>query len=154
MASLRTSRSLKTFGVTLIALTFGKRSLPIVLAYLGLGAAGLPVFAAGKAGLAWGPTFGYLIGMVVSSLVVGTLTDFGFAKRFGQAVGIGFLGSLAVFGSGLLVLSYFVPRDALLAAGLWPFVPGDLIKTTLAAAIATGEAKTRDPRQPPQTSLT
>jgi biotin transport system substrate-specific component len=33
----------QTFGVTLIALLFGQRAVPVVLAYLALGAAGAPV---------------------------------------------------------------------------------------------------------------
>lgn len=127
----------QTFGVTLIALLYGKRGVPVVLSYLALGAAGLPVFAAGKAGLAWGPTVGYLIGMVFSAGIAGFLADKGFTKTWPRAMLAGFLGSVAVFTCGLIVLAQFVPASALLAAGLWPFVPGDLIKTTTAAFVAS-----------------
>ena len=44
-------------------------------------------------------------------------------------------GSVVIFGLGLGQLSRFVPADSLLAAGLLPFVPGDLIKAALAAAV-------------------
>ena len=44
-------------------------------------------------------------------------------------------GSTIVFGLGLAQLSRFVPADTLLATGLLPFVPGDLIKSALAAGI-------------------
>lgn len=127
----------QTFGVSLIAMLFGKRSLPIVLAYLALGAAGLPVFAMGASGLVWGPTVGFLVGMVFSSIVIGTLADRGHVKRFSKALLVGFLGSVCVFACGLLVLRQFVPASALLTAGLWPFMPGDIIKTTIAAAVAS-----------------
>jgi biotin transport system substrate-specific component len=127
----------QTFGVTLIALSFGRRAVPVVLAYLAVGAAGLPVFAGAKAGLVWGPTVGYLVGMVFSSAAIGILVDRGLVRSFPAALGAGFLGSVAVFGCGLAVLGHFVPEGGLLAAGLWPFLPGDLVKTTLAAAIAT-----------------
>src|SRR4051812_12271756 len=56
----------QTFGVALVALSWGrKRALSAFLAYLAVGAFGLPVFAAGKSGLMMGPTFGYLVGMMV-----------------------------------------------------------------------------------------
>jgi biotin transport system substrate-specific component len=43
------------------------------------------------------------------------------------------IGSVPVFALGLMQLARFVPADRLLAAGLFPFLPGDLIKATLAA---------------------
>jgi biotin transport system substrate-specific component len=94
----------QTFGVTLIALLFGKRAVPVVVSYLALGAAGLPVFAAGKFGLAWGPTVGYLIGMVFSAGIAGFLADRGFTRSWPRAMVAGFAGSAAVFTCGLLVL--------------------------------------------------
>jgi biotin transport system substrate-specific component len=44
-------------------------------------------------------------------------------------------GSTVIFGLGLMQLSRFVPADALLGAGLLPFIPGDLIKSALAAGV-------------------
>ncbi len=44
-------------------------------------------------------------------------------------------GSTIVFGLGLLQLSRFVPAETLLASGLLPFVPGDLIKSAIAAGV-------------------
>ena len=43
------------------------------------------------------------------------------------------LGSTVILASGLVMLSSFVPAAKLLAAGLLPFVPGDLVKSALAA---------------------
>jgi len=43
------------------------------------------------------------------------------------------LGSAVIFALGLALLSRFIPSGRLLAAGLLPFLPGDLIKATLAA---------------------
>jgi biotin transport system substrate-specific component len=48
------------------------------------------------------------------------------------------LGSTVIFGLGLAGLSRFVPADGLLAAGLWPFVPGDLVKSALATLAFPG----------------
>ena len=43
------------------------------------------------------------------------------------------LGGAVIFGVGLIDLARFVPAGRLLAAGLLPFVPGDLIKSALAS---------------------
>jgi biotin transport system substrate-specific component len=133
----------QTFGVTLLALMFGRRlGIATVLAYLGLGATGLPVFALGDSGLG-GPTTGYLVGMVASSWVVGKLADRGFARSFAKAWVAGFAGDCLTFAIGLSWLSFFVPREGLWMVGLIPFIPGELIKNTLAASIASTSDKIR-----------
>jgi biotin transport system substrate-specific component len=126
----------QTFGVALIALLWGRRmGTAIVAAYLAVGFMGIPVFASA----AMGPTVGYLIGMVISAWIVGGLTDRGWVARgFFRAWAAALIGSVAIFGCGVAVLSAFIPADQLLMAGVFPFLPGDLIKTGLAAAIATG----------------
>ena len=43
-------------------------------------------------------------------------------------------GSVIIFVLGLAQLSRFVPASSLLAAGLLPFIPGDILKSLLAAA--------------------
>jgi biotin transport system substrate-specific component len=45
------------------------------------------------------------------------------------------LGGAVIFVAGLAVLSRFVPADRLLAAGLLPFLPGDVIKAAAAALV-------------------
>jgi biotin transport system substrate-specific component len=42
-------------------------------------------------------------------------------------------GSCVIFACGLAQLARFVPAPALLAQGLLPFVPGDVLKSALAA---------------------
>ncbi len=127
----------QTFGVTLVALSWGrKRALAVLLLYMALGGFGLPVFAAGKSGLLLGPTLGYLAGMVCSSYVVGYLADKGFTRTFKKSLIAAFCGSALVFLFGLIGLSFFVPFEALMAAGLLPFIPGDIIKNTLAAYLS------------------
>ena len=128
----------QTFGVALIALLWGRRlGTAIVASYLAIGFAGLPVFA----NAAMGPTVGYLIGMVISAWIVGGLTDRGWVARgFLRAWAAALLGSIAIFACGVAVLSLFLPAHQLLMAGVLPFLPGDFIKTALAAAIATGAA--------------
>lgn len=43
------------------------------------------------------------------------------------------VGEIAIYAFGLAMLSRFVPGGELLAAGLLPFVPGDIVKVILAA---------------------
>ncbi len=136
----------QTFGVALIALMWGfKRGFASVLSYLLLGASGLPIFASGKAGVG-GPTTGYLFGMLAGALVMGTLSDRGFGgggftKSFRKALLASYLGSACVFLFGLAGLSFFIPREALLTAGLYPFLFGDLLKNTLAATLVAQSEK-------------
>lgn len=127
----------QTFGATLLALTYGqRRGLIAFMGYLALGALHVPVFASGLSGLSLGPTSGYLCGMAVAVYVVGGLADRGWTQSFGRCWSAAVLGSALTFGFGILVLSYFVPGQSLMSAGVWPFLPGDVVKNLLAAATA------------------
>lgn len=131
----------QTFGVALIAMMWGfKRGFASVLSYLALGAAGLPIFAAAKSGIG-GPTTGYLFGMLAGSLVMGVLSDYGWTKSFKKALLASYIGSLCTFTFGLVGLSFFIPREGLLVAGLYPFLFGDLLKNTLAAMLVSHSEK-------------
>jgi biotin transport system substrate-specific component len=133
----------QTFGVALMALLWGRgRAAGVMLSYLFLGGIGAPVFAGGAAYLSLGASSGYLLGMLVSSLVVGELADRGFTSSWGRAFLAASFGSVFVFGFGLLVLSFFVPREGLLVAGLLPFIPGDILKNSLAAWLAVRARRT------------
>lgn len=128
----------QTFGVALIALLFGRvRAVAIVATYLALGAAGAPIFALTKNAAGFGPTSGYLIGMLAASFVMGTLADRGWTTSYLRAWSAALVGSLITFTCGLIVLSMFVPREGLLVAGFWPFLPGDFVKTSLAAFLVS-----------------
>lgn len=127
----------QTFGVALLALTYGRKLSSLsVLAYLVLGAAGLPIFTGLSAGFS-GLTSGYLLGMLVSSFVVGGLADKGAKNSFTKSLAATYAGSLCVFSFGVLGLSLFVPVKELLWVGIFPFLAGDLVKNMLAATIAT-----------------
>jgi biotin transport system substrate-specific component len=127
----------QTFAVLLSGAVLGARRGALAqAAYLASGAAGLPVFAggAGAAALA-GPTAGYLLAFPLAAAVTGALAERGWDRRFLTTAAAMLLGSAVLFAAGLAVLSAFVPRAQLLAAGLWPFVPGDLAKSALAALV-------------------
>lgn len=128
----------QTFGVALLALSMGRKNgFIITLSYLLLGFSGAPIFAGGSSGLSIGPTFGYLIGMLFSSIIMGQLKDLGLTTTFFKTLSCAYIGSIVTFSLGLFVLSYFVPNQFLLMAGLFPFLIGDLIKNTIASVIVS-----------------
>lgn len=128
----------QTFGVALLALLWGSRlSFSIFAAYLGIGFLGAPVFAGGASGFLIGPTMGYLAGMFIASWVVGKLSDKGWTENYWKALVACYIGSTIIFSCGIIGLSFFIPADKLLIAGVLPFLPGDLFKNLLAAGITT-----------------
>jgi biotin transport system substrate-specific component len=119
------------------------------LLYLGMGIAGVPVFAAGF-GLAYlaGPTGGYLLAYPVTAFVAGVVTRK--APKTGPGLVLLFVGlllaSFIILGSGtawLAVLTGDVGRAV--ALGLMPFLVGDVLKVGLATLIAwRGRERTLD----------
>jgi biotin transport system substrate-specific component len=128
----------QTFAVLLSGMVLGARRAFLAQAlYLVEGAAGLPVFAGGAAGLARfaGPTGGYLIAFPIAAFVTGILAERGWDRRFATTFAALLLGSMVIFALGLAGLSRFVPPGQLLLAGLLPFIPGDILKSALAALV-------------------
>ncbi|MCB0384453.1 MAG: biotin transporter BioY [Bdellovibrionales bacterium] len=126
----------QTFGLLFVSLLWGRRlSFETLLLYIGLGSLGLPIFAQFKSGLA-GATSGYLLGMLVASWIVGTLADRGWARSYLKAFVAGVIGLVVVFAFGLLILRYFVPSGMVLSAGLYPFMPGAILKLLLASGLS------------------
>lgn len=131
----------QTFGVALLSLLLGRKwGFTTVATYVVLGSIGFPIFSGAQAGIKILGA-GYLVGMCVAALVIGTLSDKGWVKTFPTAFLACLAGSLFVFTCGIIILSNFVPANSLIAQGVLPFIPGDLIKSALAAAIATGITK-------------
>ena len=121
----------QTLGVMLLGAWLGSDALWSLLLYLGLGALGAPVFALGAGGLARlvGPTGGYLVGMVLGGWLLGLLRERGWTTP-GRALLALLLAHIPIYLLGLGWLSLWVPNP--LAAGLLPFLPGDLFKGALA----------------------
>jgi len=126
----------QTFAVLLSGVLLGSRRGALSqLAYLAQGVCGLPVFAAGHSGLPYmlGPTGGYLAGFVAAAFVVGLLAERGWDKRLWTTAAAMLAGNALLYMFGLLRLTDFVPSNSLLSVGLYPFIPGELMKMALVA---------------------
>ncbi|MGB5217652.1 MAG: biotin transporter BioY [Smithella sp.] len=109
--------------------------------YVMLGIVGMPVFAGGKAGLGvlFGPTGGYLLGFIIAAFVMGTVNKMRknagvFWNIFSMLIGMVIIYSL---GSIQLALAAKMSFNKALAVGVLPFLPGDVIKILLAAAVCS-----------------
>jgi biotin transport system substrate-specific component len=140
-------------GQTLIVLLAGaalgsRGGAASQLAYLAEGAIGLPVFAGGAAGIGVivGPTGGYLIGFVAAAGVVGWLVERGALRSALTSVAAMLAGSVVVYLFGIAWLSHFVPGGlaVLLAQGALPFLPGDVLKSLIAAGVVPSARWTID----------
>jgi biotin transport system substrate-specific component len=74
--------------------------------------------------------------MMAASIAMGSLADRGWTTSFAGAWLAAFIGSVITFSFGVFVLSFFLPHQTLFAAGVLPFLPGDAIKTLIAATVA------------------
>ncbi len=128
----------QTFAVLMTGALLGaRRGSLAVLAYIAQGVAGLPVFAvvSGPAALL-GPTGGYLVGFAAAACVTGLLAEKGWDRRIGTTVLAMTLGNVVIYAFGLLWLCCLIGvKTTVLTTGLYPFVPGDLLKIALAAAL-------------------
>lgn len=134
--------SMQTLVVIGLGLFLGPvRATLAVLFYLAQGAAGLPVFAGTPQqgiGLAYiaGPTGGFLIGFALQAFVAGALFRAGAGRTIWTSVAAAIVAAAAVYPTGLLWLGLVVGFDKpVLAMGLFPFIPGDLMKAALAALL-------------------
>jgi biotin transport system substrate-specific component len=102
------------------------------LAYLALGVAGVPWFAAG------GATLGYIAGFAVAALLVGRAAEAGRLGGRGQALVVMVVAHLAIYVTGATWLALFlgVGPSVALSLGVVPFLVGDAIKVVAAATIA------------------
>ena len=128
----------QTLGVLLIGAALGSRKGALAMvAYLSEGAVGLPVFAGGSGGFVHllGPTGGYLFSYVAAAFIVGLLCERGFDRNLLTAAVAMLAGSVAIYAVGLPWLAFYLPNGQVLATGLLPFIPGDLIKLVIAATL-------------------
>ena len=129
----------QTLAVYLIGTTYGARlGFATFSTYLLAGIAGAPVFApAATVGLArlTGATGGYLIGMLVATLILGALADRKADQKFKTSFPALIFGSVIVFTFGLIWLnvSLNLTWAQTISAGLTPFIFGEVIKIAITA---------------------
>ncbi len=136
--------TLQTLFLTYLILLLKKRAWRPVAIYIALGLIGLPVFAYG--GGLWyvlSPTFGYILGFLAASFVVGYYVS---PIVYPRKLVIGsVMIQLIIYLLGFLWLaSYLIistgqtPVNSILTAilmGVVPFIPWDLLKALIAAGI-------------------
>jgi biotin transport system substrate-specific component len=128
----------QSFAVLLAGITLGsKRGSLCLLTYLCEGLVGLPVFAGGNSGIVYalGPTGGYLLGFLAAAYLTGLLAERGWDRRLRSNLLAMLLGNVAIYALGLPWLAVFVGVEKVLALGLLPYIPGDLIKIGIAGAL-------------------
>lgn len=123
--------SLGTFGVTLMALLYGRKlGTATILSYVAAGSLGAPIFAGGKAGSLFSPTGGYILGYIIVVVILGYLADKGVTKSYVKTILSLLLSSAIILTLGALVLSLFMPGKNAFMIGVLPFLPGDALKST------------------------
>ena len=132
--------TMQTFVVLVIGATYGARLGALtVLLYLAEGALGLPVFSGTPEkgiGVAYmvGPAGGYLLGFLIAVAAVGWCANRGhFRTLAGSTLAVG-LGIVAVYVPGVIWLSALIGIEKAIQLGILSFLPGDLLKGTLAVA--------------------
>src|SRR5438132_13522120 len=130
----------QTFAVLLTGVLLGSRlGAMAMIAYLIEGASGLPFFALGHFGLATllGPRGGYLIAFPAAAFITGAFAEHGWDRRFFTAAAAMAIGSVLIILSGWVWFSFLTHTNPFTALRLvvFPFIPGDVLKIVLAAAV-------------------
>ena len=131
--------SLTNLAVYLAIYVLGcRRGTLSYLVYLLLGLVGVPVFSgfSGGVGKLFGPTGGYLLGFIFMALICGWAIDHFSCKLVPSFIGM-LLGTVVCYAFGTAWLAYQANLTfmAALAAGVLPFIPGDLAKMVIAAVL-------------------
>lgn len=141
----------QTFSVLLAGILLGKNwgGISQVL-YAVLGAAGIPWFSGMLGGVAVlaGPTGGYILGFILCAFFLGHFSDkYVASRKLLPMLGLMFFSNFfIIFIPGLIQLALWlniVKGESpsimeILTMGFFPFLIGGVIKTLLAALVATG----------------
>lgn len=137
--------TMQTLAVMLTGSILGARYGSLaVLIVIGLAAAGFQVMG-GSGGLAVlaGPTAGYILSWPFVAWIIGFFAERMKQDRytFVKLLAVNFIcGALLVYPAGVAWLAYSTGMDSFakaLTAGMWPFIPGDLLKAVLCSAVVT-----------------
>ncbi len=131
---------LQNLFVLLTGLLLGPRwGTASVGIYLLAGALGLPVFAGGVGGIGRfaGPTGGYLLGFVPAVYVIGLISKKARGRMIFDVIAM-LCGSIIIYACGVTWLKILtnMTLSKTLAVGMYPFLPGDILKIAAAVPIA------------------
>jgi biotin transporter BioY len=129
-----------TFAVLLTGALLGSRLGAMAMTvYLVEGLCGLPFFSGGLSGVGHllGPTGGYLVAFPAAAFITGAFAENGWDKRFVTSVVAMAAGSLIILAAGLAWFSVLMhtPLPLAFQVSFLKFIPGDIIKILLAAAV-------------------
>ncbi len=136
----------QTLAVVVVGAALGaRRGAAALVTYLLAGLAGVPVFAGftGTIAAVAKPSFGFIIGFVFAAFVAGWFAERAWDRRpilafvgFAAASVIPFLFGVPYLAFILnVVLGQGLSVDAILAAGVTPFIVGGVVKAALAALL-------------------
>jgi biotin transport system substrate-specific component len=130
----------QTFVVLLTGALLGSRlGAMAMIVYLMEGASGLPFFSGGHGGLGHllGPTGGYLVAFPAAAFITGAFAEHDWGRRFLTAVAAMAIGSVVIMLSGWtwFALVTNTPLTVAFQLTVLKFIPGDIIKIVLAAAV-------------------
>jgi len=130
----------QTFVVLLTGALLGSRlGAMAMIVYLMEGASGLPLFSGGHGGLGHllGPTGGYLVAFPAAAFITGAFAEHDWDRRFLTAVAAMAIGSVVIMLSGWtwFALVTNTPLTVAFQLTVLKFIPGDIIKIVLAAAV-------------------
>jgi biotin transport system substrate-specific component len=139
--------TLQTLMVMLAGLILGSRLAALSqLLYLTIGLLGLPIFAQGGGpGYFMQPSFGFLVGFIPGAYVIGRMVERAEKLSFPRTLAALLLGQAAIYTLGLAYL-YFNLNSILhkptsifvtMKIGFLVFIPGDILKTVVAALVVT-----------------
>lgn len=132
--------ALQTLVINLIAFLLKPKDAVIcLLAYIGIGLIGIPVFTGGTAGPGkmFGPTGGYIWAYVAAAFLISYLKGNTYnLKRYAAAAIL--IGIPVIYLGGVVQLKLVtgMPWSAAVLTGALPFIPLDIVKALCAALLA------------------
>jgi len=128
----------QTLAVLLLGTAYGANlSFATFSFYLLMGIAGAPIFAAGNHG--WdrlvGPTGGYLVGMMVASIVTGLMAGRKWDQKVLTVIPTMLTGDAIIFAAGLIWLHHSTSStwEWTFSKGFTPFIFGEVLKIAIAS---------------------
>lgn len=128
----------QTLGVLLLGTAYGAGlGFSTIAFYLLMGMAGAPIFSSGTSGIERivGPTGGYLVGMLISSLVLGALAGRKWDQKIRTVIPTMIIGNSIIFAVGLIWLYQYTGQSWswTFEKGFTPFIFGEILKIAIAS---------------------